>query len=58
MPRVSNEYGVLEVKCKRKCFSDLFLITSLHSNTQQLALYVLALGKNLELAGRTGDFVN
>ena len=38
MPRVSNEYCVLEVKCKRKWFWDLFLITRAHSNTRQLAL--------------------
>ena len=25
MPRASNEYGVLEVKLKRKRFGDLFL---------------------------------
>ena len=48
MPRVSNEYGVLEVKCKQKWFWDLFLIISVHSNSRQLALYVLA----------PGDFVN
>ena len=44
--RVSDEYGVLEVKCKRKWFWDLFLITGVHSNSSQLALYVFfALGK-------------
>ena len=53
MSRVSNEYGVLEVKCKRKWFWDLFLITSDHSNTRQLALQVLALDKILNwLVGR------
>ena len=30
IPRVSDEYGVLDVKCKRKWFWDLFLITSVH----------------------------
>ena len=45
MPRVSDEYGVLEVKCKRKLFWDLFLITSVHSNTRQLALKVWHLTK-------------
>ena len=38
MTRVSNEYGVLEVKCTRKWFWDLFLITSVDSNARQLAL--------------------
>ena len=45
MPRVSDEYGVLEVKCKRKLFWDLFLITSVHSNTRHLALQVWHLAK-------------
>ena len=45
MPRVSNEYCILEVKCKRKWFWDLFLITSAHSNTRHLALQVWHLAK-------------
>ena len=38
IPRLSNKYGVLEVKYQRKWFWDLFLITSVHSSFRQLAL--------------------
>ena len=58
MPRLSNEYGILEVTCKLKWFWDLFFITSVRSITRQLALWVLALGKIQSRLVETGDFVN
>ena len=45
MPRVSNKYGFLDVKCKGKWFLDLFLITSVHSNIGQLTLQAWRLTK-------------
>ena len=57
MPRLSNEYGILEVTCKLKWFWDLF-ITSVHSITRQLALWVLARGQIESRLVETGDFVN
>ena len=58
MPRLSNEYGILEVTCKLKWFWYLFFITSVHSITRQLALWVLARSKIQSRLVETGDFVN
>ena len=48
-----NMVFYLEVKCKRKWCWDLFLITTVHSNSQQLALQVWRLAKSPKwLVGR------
>ena len=49
MPRVSNSYGVLEVKCKRKWFWGLFLLLFIQTWTARTAS--LPLGKIQKLLG-------
>ena len=59
MPPVWNEYRILEVKCKRKWFWDLFFITSVYSwkylDSSHRKFWRLA---KSDLAGRTGVFVS